>query len=470
MPVTQAAILAAGEATKLWPFSETRPACLLPVANTPLIDRLIQQLQRVKVDRIVVAASQNGKAVQLRGHLADRAHVQVIEADPVGTAVALDECLAVLDTDEPTLVAYGDIVTADANLAALLEAFDDGDTSDDSDGGACLVDPLPRDDPRGWIGASVEEAGQGMTLERLIGNARSGEWRMSGVFVVTPPLAGYAERNPGIMRSVPVGGMPEEEAEWAASMNVALGEGIRIEAVPAREYHVDVDKPWHVWEANHLAVQDAVGSLTADEIHPEATVAPDAEIGGRIHVGAGCEIGPSVVIEGNLWMEAGSSVRNGAIVGESCHIGRGSRVTNHCHVGSHTVIGRNCRIGHAAEVEGVLFDGVAVVHYSELSGVVGQGTDIGAATVCGTLRFDDDRTVHETSGFREKPTFGANGSYIGDHGRTGVNAILMPGSKVGAYACVGPGVIVEEAVPSRRLVMVEQETVERPWGPERYGW
>ena len=65
---------------------------------------------------------------------------------------------------------------------------------------------------------------------------------------------------------------------------------------------------------------------------------------------------------------------------------------------------------------------------------------------------------------------GANASYLGDYSRTGVNAILMPGVKVGAYSCVGAGVILYEDLPSRQLVLARQELVRRPWGPERYGW
>ena len=60
--------------------------------------------------------------------------------------------------------------------------------------------------------------------------------------------------------------------------------------------------------------------------------------------------------------------------------------------------------------------------------------------------------------------------YMGDYSRTGVNAMLMPGCKVGCYSCVGPGVIAYEDVPSRTVVLVKQELTTRPWGPEKYGW
>jgi bifunctional UDP-N-acetylglucosamine pyrophosphorylase/glucosamine-1-phosphate N-acetyltransferase len=106
----------------------------------------------------------------------------------------------------------------------------------------------------------------------------------------------------------------------------------------------------------------------------------------------------------------------------------------------------------------------------EIAGVIGSHTDLGAATVCGSLRFDDGETVIRINGRAERPPYHANAVYIGDYCRTGVNATLMPGRRVGAYAVVGPGVVLSEDVPDRTMVTVEQTLQRREWGPERYGW
>ena len=79
-------------------------------------------------------------------------------------------------------------------------------------------------------------------------------------------------------------------------------------------------------------------------------------------------------------------------------------------------------------------------------------------------------SIHKISGRREFPRNGSNATYFGDYVRTGVNVITQPGVKIGAYSCVGPGIVVYEDVPSRKLILLKQETVERDWGPERYGW
>ncbi|MCV4566627.1 hypothetical protein OFB72_29170, partial [Escherichia coli] len=71
---------------------------------------------------------------------------------------------------------------------------------------------------------------------------------------------------------------------------------------------------------------------------------------------------------------------------------------------------------------------------------------------------------------RELPEHGGNATFFGDFSRTGVNVVTQPGVRIGAYACVGAGVVLYQDVPSRTLRLLKQETVDRPWGPECYGW
>ena len=151
-------------------------------------------------------------------------------------------------------------------------------------------------------------------------------------------------------------------------------------------------------------------------------------------------------------------------------VGPGTVIRDYCQIGGHSSLGGRGVYGHGAEFSGVALDTVYCYHYCEVWGVVGQAVDFGAATVCGNLRFDDGKTAWTVQGRDEVPPHAANAAYLGDFCRTGVNAILMPGRRVGVYTCVGPGVVVYEDIPDRQLVLLKQELQTRPWGPERYGW
>src|SRR5690606_23283984 len=184
----------------------------------------------------------------------------------------------------------------------------------------------------------------------------------------------------------------------------------------------------------------------------------------------GCTIGNRVVIRGDVWLGDGAQVLNGAILDGPVVVGPGTLVRDYCLIGGHTTLGPRGIYAHAAEFSGVALDTVYCYHYCEIWGVAGQAADFGAATVCGNLRFDDGVTAWRIKGRWERPTHASNAAYFGDYCRTGVNAIIMPGRRLGVYSVVGAGVGGYEAVPDRQVITLKQDVVARPWGPEQYGW
>ena len=460
MTVRQAAILAGGEGQKCWPYTTIRPKTLLPIGNRPIIDRLVSQLTELGIDQIAVATG--SQHIALKRHLAGVEGVKTVRDDTQGTAEAFERCIDALDRTEPVLVCYGDVITAARNMAAVVETL----TGEPGLDGTALIDPMPDEDPRGWIAAQCADD----ELTRFVGATRGGTHRFGGIAAFRPPAYPALAGGPAVMDAVPVGGMPAQEATLEAAMNAAVTAGQRIGAVESEGVHVDIDKPWHILEANREIARCHVGRLTDNDIHPDATIAESARIDGHLRAGANATIGPDVHIRGNAWIGPDSVVTDGAMVGDNCIIGADATLADYCQLRGSSVVGEGCRLRQTTEFGGVMFSGVAIVHYGQLSGIVGKHTDIGAGTVSGGLRFDDARTVHETNRFKEMPAHGANSVYLGDHSRTGVNVTLLPGVKVGTYACVGPGAIVEKDVPDRTLLRVHQEQTEHEWGPERYGW
>ncbi len=215
---------------------------------------------------------------------------------------------------------------------------------------------------------------------------------------------------------------------------------------------------------------DMSDRLGGSSISTTARIHDSAELSGRVILGPNAEVGARVVARGDLWLGPNASVTNGSILEGRCLVGDGARVKDYALIGGDTTLGPGSLCGHGAEFTGVLLDGAYLYHYCELWGVLGSKVDVGAATVCGTLRFDDSSTIHRIQGRPEIPEEGANASYLGDYSRTGVNAILMPGVKTGAYSCVGAGVVLYDDLPSREMVLLKQDLVRKRWGPERYGW
>ena len=461
-----AIVLAAGLGRKVWPYGEFRQKCTIPVANKPIVRRVVENLLEVGCQRIVVVVGHH--AQQVRGALADIPNtVFVTQHSLDGTASAVLTAREHLE-DHPYLVVYGDTVTTAENLRNFISAF----RSDDIEA-AALVQRLGNEDASDWlcagIGAADVENGSALKLNGIEGHPRGGSHRLCGVYAFKNSATPYLLRNPGIVTRVPVGGMPPPESEIAQSLQLMVDDGRTVLAVETEDFFVDVDKPWHVLEANNRCVDYLAKQVTEDHIEAGAKISDAAEINGHVVLGKNSVIGPRVVVNGTLIAGANNNITNGAILHGNIFVGDQCRISDYCDVGS-SAIGNRCIIGHGAEMAGVLFDKVYLYHYCEMSGVFGCATDIGAATVCGTLRFDDRDTPIQVEGRYEIPPYGANATYMGDYCRTGVNAIIMPGRRVGSYSVVGPGVILYDDVPSKTMVMAKQELITKPWGPERYGW
>jgi bifunctional UDP-N-acetylglucosamine pyrophosphorylase/glucosamine-1-phosphate N-acetyltransferase len=468
-----AVLLAAGNGRKFWPYNEVRNKCAFPIANEPMIARLARQLREIGFSRLVVVVG--AEEGSIRAALRPTGEEGLLFVRQPGgmtpgtatAAVAALEAAGALTAESSALVVYGDIVvsTEDLRRVRLLQ-------EEKALPAVALCAPLNGDRPQDWIAASLgnPRAGNGHTVGKIEGHSRGGSHRLAGVFAFGPPAWPYLRAVPDCMTHVPVGGMPAAEAELAEAVATMADDGLDTALLEASRPCADVDKPWHILEATQVVLREMGEAFEECRIDPSADVSDGAEIRGPVCIEAGATVGRRVVLEGPAWIGKEARVINGAIVGRGVMIGAGSRISDYCLVGGGAVIGRECVVGHGGEFSGVMLDRSYIYHYSEIYGVLGAAVDIGAATVCGTLRFDDADTVHRLNGRRETPRSGANAAFFGDYSRTGVNVITQPGVKIGAYSCVGPGIVLYNDVPSRKLVLLKQETVERAWGPERYGW
>lgn len=151
-------------------------------------------------------------------------------------------------------------------------------------------------------------------------------------------------------------------------------------------------------------------------------------------------------------------------------LGANTVVREHAKIAAHSVLGARNVAGQCMEFGGVTFDGVVMIHYGCVTALIGAHVDLGAATVCGTWRFDEATRPQRVGQRVELPPRYGQYTYVGDYSRTGVNAMCMPGVKIGWHCCVGPGVCLQEDLREGQLVLAKQEHLHLDWGPARYAW
>jgi len=455
-------VLAGGPARRVWPAAETRNKAALPVGNVPLVRRTVEQLFEIGVQNVVVGIGHHAPSIRHALHGLDSSRIRFVDTSrEIGTAAVVAQMLADTPQDSDFLVVYGDIATTADNFARVRETHRESGAV-----ATVLAAPLGDEDCREWIGVRVSEA----NIVANEGHPRDGEHRCGGVFAFSPQATAYLLANPGVFRHVPVGGMPPVESDLCESIAQMLDHKLPVAAVVSTDFLVDIDKPWHVLEANSRWTRWRLGNVSGDIVPASCRIHDGADISGPLLLGENVEIGNRVVIRGGLVAGDHTRIVNGPILDGGVVLGSRVHVRDYCYIEGGSVCGDNGVYAHGSEFSGTAFDNVYLYHYCEIYGLLGSSVDIGAATVCGTLRFDDREAFHRVQGRRELPAYAANASYLGDYSRTGVNAILMPGCKVGAWSCVGPGVVLGDDLPNRKSIFVRQQLETKEWGPEKYGW
>ncbi len=457
-----AVVLAAGEGRGTWPFSGIRQKTTVPVLHVPMVRRMVLQLADLGISEIVVVTGHRAEAVQacVLDIPAVRCVRQAVCRGPVDAALM---GLAAVSGDA-VLLCCADIVTTRDTLRQTLDAY-----THSGGAGVLLGAPCPGG-LHHWVTLECDDSG---ALTGVWARGECARPRFVGVAVApTARLRQYFDRNPGIMENTGVGSMPPVEGDLAFSFELMRRDGIETRCVIARDFVVDVDRPWDIVEANKQALGYAIASVPENRIDPDARIHDGAEIAAdaRLIAQAGAQVGKGCIIQGSAILMSGAQVRHGAILGSGVSIGHRARVEEYAKIHAESVLGDDSVLAHCAEFSGITFDTVLMYHYCCISALIGTHVDIGAATVCGTWRFDDGVRRQYVAGHWETPAWHGNLSYIGDYARTGVNATFMPGVKVGCYCCVGPGVIVSEDIPERKMLLAAQRQIQKEWGPEHYGW
>jgi len=92
-------------------------------------------------------------------------------------------------------------------------------------------------------------------------------------------------------------------------------------------------------------------------------------------------------------------------------------------------------------------EGSKIPHLSYVGdSVIAEDVNFGAGTLIANLRFDEKEVKVNIKGQRVSSGRKKLGAFIGAHVRTGINVTILPGVKIGAYARIYPGAVVNRDV------------------------
>ncbi|HEY3432210.1 MAG TPA: phosphocholine cytidylyltransferase family protein [Rhodocyclaceae bacterium] len=231
----QVIILAAGEGSRLRPYTNDRPKCLVEVAGSSLLDRQLKVLRSQGLEDIGVIAGYRGEQLKGRG-LRVYNNPHYAQTNMVWTLFCAEQSL-----DRETIIAYGDIVYSSHNLRALLNSKADI---------AVVIDRQWESYWRARFGNPLDDAetlkldGNGCITE--IGQKPTSLYDIQGQYIGLMKFSAHGveqlrQRFHAARQSGEIRGKTLEKAYMTDMLQLLIDTGCRVEAVPVDGEWVEVD-------------------------------------------------------------------------------------------------------------------------------------------------------------------------------------------------------------------------------------
>nr|WP_292730351.1 bifunctional sugar-1-phosphate nucleotidylyltransferase/acetyltransferase [Methanoculleus sp.] len=345
----QAVILAAGEGSRLRPLTRSKPKAMLPVANRPIIEYVIDALLENGIRDIVVVVGYRKEDVIRHLNRLDAPIQVVVQERQLGTADALRAAESEITDD--FLVLPGDNYINAESIARIKKEQN-----------AMLVAEHPNPSNFG-----VVVIRNGLVREVIEKPEDAPTFTVStGVYSFTPDVFSF-------LRTTEI---PDALAAMIAS-------GRRIRAIPADDWQ-DAIYPWDLLKLNSRMLKG---------ITPEIAGTVDASVirRGTVHIGTGTTVGPNTVIYGPVTIGSNCNIGPNCVIMPDVSIGdrvvlepftyvADSLIMSDVTIGSHSrivsaVFGQGCILAdHTTTYPSASFIEVGVrVHKEEFGAILGDG-------------------------------------------------------------------------------------------------
>lgn len=419
----KAVVLAAGEGIRLRPLTLTRPKHLIPIGGRPLLHHTLSALKTAGIEEVFLVVGYRREQINAAIGNGSEFGLKVSYGEQPVAAGTGDAISVARDYvgGEDFLVVYGDLYIDSTVISKVLEAYEKRNVS--------VLAMVRVERPEDYGVVKLRKDG---CIEDLVEKPRKGfaptNLANAGVYVFAPPIFEDIRR---VRRS------PRGEVEVTDAIKMAAGRGEAIHAVEvSRDVWMDIGRPWNLLEANErcLAKMDhSVEGVVEEGVH----------------------------IIGRLQLEEGAVVKSGTYIEGPVFIGGDSQIGPNCYIRPFSSLGRGVKVGNGCEVKNsIILDRTHILHLSYVGdSIVGSGCNLGAGTMVGNIRFDEKTVKTVIKGEIVDSGRRKLGAVIGDDVKTGINANLMPGVKVGPNCHIGANVVVYRDIPPNVMVRVSQRLI-----------
>ncbi len=380
MSVSTAVVLAAGEGTRLRPLTHNRPKPMLPAANQPVLQHVLDALVDAGMERLVIVVGYRRERVQefFGSQYRDTPITYVKQEKQLGSGHALLQARSAVDG--PHVVVNGDQLVDGGSVSQVASAFEAAVGS--------VMGVVERANASRYGVVELD----GEMVSELIEKPDTDEHRLinAGVYAFSPDIFDSIEK------------IPHRDGELQLSDTLTHQISQRgVRAVRIDGLWADATYPWDLLDVASEVLErgrvsepkqrDGVWVDSAAHVHDSATLEPPVVVGPDCEVGPSSVVGPNVSLAENTTIGSNVTVER-AVVDSDCRIDHGSTVVD-------AVLGQDVHLGVNAAIQGGPGDvrvgnrmfesrqlGAVLADRVRASGTVGfePGTLVGTEATIGT--------------------------------------------------------------------------------------
>jgi UDP-N-acetylglucosamine diphosphorylase / glucose-1-phosphate thymidylyltransferase / UDP-N-acetylgalactosamine diphosphorylase / glucosamine-1-phosphate N-acetyltransferase / galactosamine-1-phosphate N-acetyltransferase len=421
----KAVILAAGEGVRLLPITATRPKHLIKVGGKPILEHCLDAVKKGGITEAFIVTHYLSKAI--RDYFGDGEKFglklnYVEQPSILGTGNAARVVEPFIDGNFALI--YGDLLFSEDSLRQLIQM-----SETEQPDAAMAVVPVGKPENFGIV-----ELEDDLRIKRIVEKPSPGETSSNlanaGLYIFNADIFKTIQRVKSSVRG-------EIELTDAISLMIKDKQTVYAAEIPGKDW-LDIGQPWDLLEANTWVLKRM-----------------EHKVLGTIEEGAHL-IGPVTVAQT-------ARIRSGAYIEGPSVIDEGSDVGPNCYIRPCTSLGKNTRIGNACEIKNsIIMDRTHVGHLSYMGdSIIGEHCNLAAGTLIANLRFDDGHVKMMVKNRVVDTGRRKLGAILGDEVKTGINALLMPGVKVGQNTWIGPDYMVQRDIEADLVVRLDREACKR---------
>lgn len=400
----KAVILAAGEGLRCRPLTLTRSKVMIPIANKPLIEHIINAVAENGIKEIILIVGY--KKERIMDYFGDGNEFgvkisYVFQDAQLGTAHAVNQVKEHIDCD--FIVLNGDNLI-DARTISDLLAGKDGDVT---------LLAIDREETSGYGIVIPDNRKVKKILEKpkeVISHLIN-----AGIYVFSPEIFDEIDKTP-----------LSQTGEYAITDTIQqmIEKGKSVSYVESRSMWLDSIHSWNFLTANSIMLEKSTQDI-------KGTIEKGASIKGKISVGEGSTI------------RAGCYIVGPVIIGKNCDIGPNTVIL------PSTAIGDNITINSSVEIHNsIIMNDVQVGCNSYISNsIIGANNNIGPQ-----FSTEEGRDLMiELKGILHHADI--IGTVIGDDNFIGNRVLIKAGKMIANNSRVEAGVIVHRDIPPNSIVV-----------------